>query len=76
MEFKKGYIMKRILCIFMAIIINLQLCVYAETVVYNPNSGIYHKVTCQHAKRCKKCIKIEKKEAQQQGGRPCKNCGG
>ena len=61
--------MKKVLCLLIAIMLNLPLGALAET-------GIYHKVTCQHAKRCKKCIKIEKKEAKEQGGRPCKTCGG
>ena len=68
--------MKKVLCLLIAIMLNLPIGALAETVVYNPNSGVYHKVTCQHANRCKKCIKIEKKEAKEQGGRPCKTCGG
>lgn len=48
----------------------------AETVIYNPKTGIYHNQNCQHAKRCKTCIKIEKQQAKQKGGRICKSCGG
>ena len=51
--------------------------VQAAQVVYNVESHIYHKPSCASAKRCtKNCIKIEKKEAIQRGGRPCKKCGG
>lgn len=50
--------------------------VFAETVVYNPNSGKYHKLDCQYAKKCKVCIKIDKKQAKAKGGIPCKVCGG
>ena len=51
--------------------------VFAETVVYNVQSGIYHNVSCSSANRCtKNCIRIDKKEAIKRGGRPCKNCGG
>lgn len=68
--------MKKILCLLIAICINLSVSALAETVIYNPTSGIYHKTGCHLGNRCKKCIKIEKKEAQKQGGRPCKTCGG
>lgn len=49
----------------------------AETVVYNVKTGKYHKPTCQAAIRCtKNCIKIDKVQAKQKGGVPCKLCGG
>ena len=51
--------------------------VFAETVVYNTNTGKYHKTTCTWAKKCTvNCIKIDKQKAKQQGGKPCKVCGG
>lgn len=50
---------------------------FAETVTYNHKSGIYHKHSCKSAIRCtKNCLKIEKKDAIKNGGRPCKICGG
>lgn len=51
--------------------------VFAETVTYNHQSGIYHKHSCSSAVRCtQNCTKIEKKDAVKKGGRPCKKCGG
>lgn len=51
--------------------------VFAETVTYNHKSGIYHKHSCKSAIKCtKNCLKIEKKDAIKNGGRPCKICGG
>lgn len=60
------------------VICTLILClpVSAETVLYNPNSCVYHKISCPHAKRCKCGLKIDKKQAIKKGGRPCKTCGG
>ena len=52
------------------------LSVSAETVVYNPNSKIYHNTSCSSAAKCKVCIKIDKQKAIKQGGRACKKCGG
>lgn len=53
------------------------LAVNAETVIFNTKTKKYHAVTCQWAKKCTvNCIKIEKKEAIRQGGKPCKVCGG
>ena len=68
--------MKIILTLLIAICLNLPMLALAEIVIYNPNTGIYHSVTCAHGKRCKKCIKVDKKEAQKDGARPCKTCGG
>ncbi len=49
----------------------------AETVVFNTKTKKYHTITCQWAKKCTvNCVKIEKKEAIRQGGKPCKVCGG
>lgn len=46
-----------------------------EIVVYNPNSGKFHTQNCEWAKKCKRCIKIPKKDAIKKGGKPCKVCG-
>ena len=48
----------------------------AETVVYNPNSKIYHNTSCSSATRCKTCQKIDKKQAIKNGAKACKRCGG
>lgn len=52
------------------------LTVSAETVVYNPNSKIYHNTSCASAARCKVCKKVDKKQAIKNGARACKKCGG
>lgn len=67
--------MKKII-LLLAVFIGLSGIAHAETVVYNPNSKIYHNPTCPSAKICKTCIKIDKQAAQQKGGRACKKCGG
>ena len=67
--------MKKFLTILMLLIFMAP--VYAETVVYNTNTGKYHKPTCKWAKKCTvNCIKIDKKQAKARGGVPCKVCGG
>ena len=49
----------------------------AEMVIYNTQTGKYHKPSCLSAKKCTvNCIKIDKKEAKAKGGIPCKRCGG
>lgn len=49
----------------------------AEVVVYNTKTHIYHTPSCNAAKSCtKNCIKINKQEAEDKGGRPCMRCGG
>lgn len=69
--------MKKILTLFIAICINLSLTAFAETVVYNTNTGKFHAVWCRYASKCtKNCISIDKKEAEKRGGIPCKVCGG
>lgn len=68
--------MKKFLILVMILCFNLSLASYAEIVIYNPNSKIYHAEWCRHAARCKVCIKIEKAKAKARGGRPCKVCGG
>lgn len=46
-----------------------------DLVAFNPNSHKYHKPYCEWAKKCKRCIKIPKSQALEQGGIPCKVCG-
>lgn len=45
-----------------------------EIVAFNQNSGIYHRLNCTWAKRCRHCITIHQSEAKQMGGRPAKTC--
>ncbi len=45
-----------------------------EIVAFNQNSGIYHRLNCTWAKRCRHCITIHQSEAEQMGGRPAKTC--
>ncbi len=66
---------KSLLTLFSLLILSTSAS-YAETVVFNPNSKIYHKPSCHYAQICKVCIKIEKQDAIKRGGRPCKKCGG
>ena len=48
----------------------------ADTVVYNTKTGKYHAQSCASAKKCTvNCIKIDRKQAIQRGGVPCKICG-
>ena len=49
---------------------------FADTVVYNTITGKYHAQSCASAKKCTvNCIKIDRKQAVQRGGVPCKICG-
>lgn len=49
----------------------------AEQVMYNTKTKKYHSLNCQWAKKCTvNCIKIEKKQAVNKGGVPCKVCSG
>ncbi len=68
--------MKKIISALLIFIFLVTGSAFAETVIYNPNSKIYHNEYCHSAKICKVCIKIEKKEAIRRGGRVCKRCGG
>jgi very-short-patch-repair endonuclease len=45
-----------------------------EIVAFNQSSGIYHRLHCTWAKRCRHCITIHQSEAEQMGGRPAKSC--
>ncbi len=48
----------------------------ADTVVYNTKTQKYHSLNCEWAKKCTvNCIRIERKQAVQRGGIPCKVCG-
>ena len=48
----------------------------ADTVVYNTKTQKYHSPNCEWAKKCTvNCIRIERKQAVQRGGIPCKVCG-
>lgn len=64
------------LILLLALLFGLSGMANGETVIYNPNSKIYHNPSCQSAKICKSCIKIDKQAAQQKGARACKKCGG
>lgn len=66
--------MKKILIALFLLAFTSQI-IYAETVIYNPQSGIYHNTGCHIGNKCKKCVRIDKKEAQKKG-RACKTCGG
>lgn len=62
--------------VVICILLLTPLCVQAQTVVYNSKTGIYHNASCSNALKCKTCIKIDKKQAQEKGARACKKCGG
>ena len=72
--------MKKFLLVFLSVLfINTAMClvVSAEQVMYNTKTQNVHKTACVHAKKCtKNCIKIERKDAYDKGGKPCKVCGG
>ena len=69
--------MKKILILLIALCLNLSLTAFAETVVFNTNTGKIHAVWCRYVSKCTvNCIKIEKKEALKRGGVLCKVCGG
>lgn len=68
--------MKKFLLTFISALILSTTAAFAETVVFNTNSKIYHNTSCHSAQICKVCIKIDKQDAIKRGGRPCKKCGG
>lgn len=69
--------MKKLLtALLVSSLLAIPLSVSAETVVYNPNSKIYHNTSCSSAAKCKVCKKIDKKQAIRNGARACKKCGG
>lgn len=69
--------MKKLLtALLVSSLLTIPLSVSAETVVYNPNSKIYHNTSCPSAAKCKVCKKIDKKQAIRNGARACKRCGG
>lgn len=69
--------MKKVLfSIILLIGLFLPLNSFADTVVYNTQTGKYHAQSCASAKKCTvNCIKIDRKQAVQRGGVPCKICG-
>ncbi|MFA7659115.1 MAG: hypothetical protein WCY19_06760 [Candidatus Gastranaerophilaceae bacterium] len=49
----------------------------AEKVAFNTKTYKVHKLSCPSAQVCTvNCVTIERKEAYQKGGIPCKKCGG
>ena len=69
--------MKKVLFSFVLLIsLFLPLSSFADTVVYNTKTGKYHAQSCASAKKCTvNSIKIDRKQAIQRGGVPCKICG-
>ncbi len=66
-----------IICLILFTNLIFTLGCLAETVVYNTKTGKFHSLNCQWAQKCTvNCIKIDRKEAVQRGGVPCKVCGG
>ncbi len=66
-----------IICLILLMNLIFTLGCFAETVVYNTKTGKFHSPSCQWANKCTvNCIKIDRKEAVQRGGIPCKVCGG
>lgn len=50
---------------------------FAEMVMFNTKTLKFHSISCRYAVACTvNCIKIDKKQAIQRGGVPCKVCGG
>ncbi len=45
-----------------------------EEVSYNQNTGKYHLKSCRWAKKCTHCVVTTKKEAEKDGGKPCRVC--
>ncbi len=70
---KIGKILSGLLIVFC---LNLFSFSAAQTVIYNPNSKIYHNTSCAAGNRCKSCVKTEKAEAVKKGARACKTCKG
>lgn len=71
--------MKKFTIIYLILLMNLffTLGCFAETVVYNIKTSKFHSTNCQWANKCTvNCIKIDRKEAIQRGGVPCKVCRG
>ncbi len=69
--------MKKFLILLLMLAISTFNIASAEMVIYNTNTGKFHKITCKWAKKCTvNCIKIEKAQAIKRGGIPCKVCGG
>lgn len=45
-----------------------------EIVAFNQRTGIYHRLSCTWARRCRHCVTIRTSEAVQMGGRAAKTC--
>lgn len=69
--------MKKIIVLALMLNFLLMPMSLAELVMYNTQTGKFHSLGCQWAKRCTvNCIKIERSAAIKRGGIPCKVCGG
>ena len=76
LNIEKRMFLKKFLISLIIMVIFGGIC-FAETVVFNTKTLKYHKPTCQYAKKCTvNCIKIDKQQARQKNGKPCKVCGG
>lgn len=70
--------MKKVILLSCILFLNslIPLMSIADTVVYNTKTQKYHSPNCEWAKKCTvNCIRIERKQAVQRGGIPCKVCG-
>ncbi len=70
--------MKKVILLSCILFLNslIPLMSLADTVVYNTKTQKYHSLNCEWAKKCTvNCIRIERKQAVQRGGIPCKVCG-
>ena len=70
--------MKKVILLSCILFLNslIPLMSLADTVVYNTKTLKYHSPNCEWAKKCTvNCIRIERKQAVQRGGIPCKVCG-
>ena len=70
--------MKKYLALIILSILISSICYAANTyVIFNVNSKKFHKPDCTWAIACtRNCIKVDKKTAIENGGVPCKVCGG
>lgn len=69
--------MKKLLSLIITFILFTALTSIAEPVIFNTYTKKVHKEHCASAKKCtKNCTKVERKDAYNQGGIPCKQCGG
>ena len=69
--------MKKIILSILAFLFLSSTITFAEMVLFNTKTLKYHQLWCRWAVKCTvNCIKIDKKEAINRGGIPCKVCGG